>query len=144
MVDEVVKFKGLVDIGLELRVQERSLDFLEEKLADGTLEFGGNFLGLHADVHWGHGPAAIRFLGAGEHAAEGRLAGTVLAHHDYDFRVGELARFDGEVEAAQSFLHAWVAVVHCFVREVFVPYFGNAERERFVAKAEVLCRDVAV
>ena len=40
LVDEVVDFEGLVDIGLELGREEGGLDLLEEELADGALEFG--------------------------------------------------------------------------------------------------------
>jgi hypothetical protein len=40
LVDEVVYFEGLVDVGLELGGEEGGFDFFEEELADGALEFG--------------------------------------------------------------------------------------------------------
>ena len=46
LVDEVVDFEGLVDIGLELRGEERGLDLLEEELADSALEFGVDLVGV--------------------------------------------------------------------------------------------------
>ena len=110
LVDEVVELEGLVHVGLELRVQEAGLNFLEEELADRALEFGRDLLRFHADVHAGDGAGAIRLLSAGEHTAESRLACAVLAHHDDDLGVREAACFDAEVETAEGFSHGGIAV----------------------------------
>lgn len=89
LVDEIIDLEGLVDIGLELRRKESSLDTLEEELTHGTLELGCNLLRLHADVHAGHGDVAVRLLCTSEHSTESSLAGSIFTHHDNDFGVSE-------------------------------------------------------
>lgn len=100
LVDEVVHLEGLVDVGLKLGGKEGGLDLLEEELADGAGELGGDLLGLHGDVHGGDLLAVVGLEGAGEHFAEGGLSGTILTHHDDDLGVSELAGFDVQLEVA--------------------------------------------
>lgn len=144
LVDEVVELKGLVDIRLELRAQESGLDFLEEKLSDGACELGRDLLGLHRNVHRGHGGSAVWFLCAGKHSAEGSLPSPVLAHHDDDFGICKFAWLDLQVKIAQSLLHGWIVKAMVFLAYEVVTRFGDTECEGFFAEAQVLGWDVAI
>jgi len=73
LVDKVVELEGLDNIGLELGRQESSLDLLEEELADGTLELGGDGLRLHADLHLGNLLSSVGLESTSEEAAESGL-----------------------------------------------------------------------
>ena len=144
LVDEVVEFEGLDDIGLELRLQERGLDLLEEELADRALELGCDFLRFHRDVHLGDGGLAVRFLRAGKQAAEGCLSRPVLAHHDDDFGICEFTRFDFEMESSEGLLHCRILVALISVGGEVVACLGDTESQGFVAEAKILRRDVPV
>ena len=144
LVDEVVHLEGLVDVRLELGGEEGSLDLLEEELADGTGELGGDLLGLHGDVHGGNLLAVVGLEGTGEHLTEGSLSGTVLTHHDDDFRVGELTRFDVQLEVTQGLGHLGVAVGVGLVREELLTSLTDTELQRFLTETQVLGGDVTV
>lgn len=144
LIDEVVKFEGLVDVRLELRGEEGGLDLLEEQLSHRALEFGRDLLRLHADVHLRHLLAIVGLLGAGEHFTECRLACAVLAHQDNDLRVGELPFLDCEVERTQSLRHFGEGVAAGLVGQKLLAGLANAELQALLAEAQVLGRDVAV
>ena len=93
----------------------RVLDLLEQERAHGALERGRDLLRLVR-----HGKAVqvdvlpvrqgVRLEQPSEHADEGSLPGPVLAQHDHDLRVGELARLDvqgelGGAGLAEEVLH---------------------------------------
>ena len=110
LVDDVLEVHRLDDVGLELRVHKRRLDLLEQQHADRARELGRDRLRLerHCELL-----AVCLDVGrvAREQAHERRLAGTVLAKHDDDLRVGEAAGLDSELEAAESLRHGRVLVV---------------------------------
>lgn len=144
LVDKVLQLERLDDVGLELGREESLLDLLEEELADGALELGGNGLGLHADPHLGHSLLAIGLEGTGEQAAEGGLSGTVLTHHDNDLGVGEVARVNAEVKVAELLLHLGVVEGTGPVDGIFIGGLGNTEGEGLLAETQILRRNVTV
>ena len=144
LVDEVVHLQGLVDIGLELRVDEGGLDALEEQLANSTLELGCNLLGLHGDVHGRDLLVVVGLEGTCKHLTESCLTSTVLTHHDNDFGASEGTSVDLEVEVTHGLLHRRVAVILGLVQEVFVARISNTELEGLVAESEVLGGNVTV
>lgn len=144
LVDEVVHLQGLVDIGLELRVDEGGLDALEEELANGTLELGCDLLGLHGDVHGRDLLVVVGLEGTCKHLTESCLTSTVLTHHDNDFGASEGTSVDLEVEVTHGLLHRRVAVILGLVQEVFVARVSNTELEGLVAEPQVLGGNVTV
>jgi len=146
LVDEVIHLQGLVDIGLELRVQEGGLDLLEEELTDGTLEFGSDLLGLHTDVHGRNTLSAIRLLGTSEHSTESGLSGTVLSHHDEDLGIGELTGLNLQLETGGGLclVHGRVAILARLVDEELLSSFTDTELQRFLSETQVLAGNVTV
>ena len=144
LVDEVVEVQGLDHVRLELGRQEHGPDLLEEELAHGALELGRDGLRLHADGHLRHAGLAVRLQGAREHATEGGLSGTVLAHHDDDLRVSEATGVDAELEVAEGLLHGGVGERARLVRKQVIVVSGDTEGEGLVAESQVLGRNVTV
>src|SRR5438045_5508789 len=98
LINEVIQLQWFVNIRLKLRVQESCLYFLEKELTHSALEFRCDLLRLHADKHWWYFCTAIRFFHASKHSAECCFTRSILAHHNNDFRISELAGFDFKVE----------------------------------------------
>ena len=79
-----------------------------------------------------------------EHFDEGGLTSTVLAKHDDDLRVGELALLDCELEVAESLCHVRILVaIVAFLVFVTLHVFGYLERQRHLAEAKILRRHKA-
>lgn len=144
LVDKVVELERLDDIGLELRRQEGGLDLLEEQLADSAVKLGGNGLGLHADLHLRNAGLGVGLERTSKQSTEGGLAGTVLSHHDNDFRVSEVTSINAETEVAQSLLHLGVLEGARAVESKLIGTLDNAEGERLVTETQVLGGNVTI
>jgi len=144
LVDEVVHLERLVDISLELRVDEGSLDALEEELADSTLELGCDLLGLHGNVHGRDFLVAVGLESTCKHLTECRLTSTVLSHHDQNLGAGECAGLDLEVEVAHGLLHCRVGEALRLVKQEVLARITNAELQRLIAETQVLGGNVTV
>lgn len=144
LVNEVIELQGLDDIGLELGRQEGLLDLLEEELADGTVELGGDGLGLHADLHLRDAALAVGLESTGQETTEGGLASSVLTHHDNNLGVSEVTAVNAQLEVAQLLLHPGVLESAGLVDGEFVSGLGDTESKRLITESQVLGRDVTV
>src|SRR6201996_5390976 len=54
LINKIIHFERLIHVSLELRVQERGLNFLEEQLADSALELWCDGLWLHGNIKCRH------------------------------------------------------------------------------------------
>lgn len=144
LVDEIIKLEGLNDVSLELGRQEGGLDFLEEELANGALELGGDGLGLHADSHLGNLFGSVGLERSSQEATESGLSGTVLTHHDDDLGIGEGTGVNAQVEVAQGLLHGGVLESTSGLSNVLLSALRNSEGQAFVTEAQVLSGDVTI
>lgn len=144
LVDEVVHLEGLVDVGLELRVDEGGLDALEEELAHGTLELRGDLLGLHGDVHGRDLLVVVGLEGTCKHLTESCLTSTVLTHHDQNLGTGEGTGVDLEVEVAHGLLHGRVGEALGLVDQEVLARFSDTELQGLVAESQVLSGNITV
>ena len=113
-------------------------------MTDSAFKLGGNRLRLHADPHIRHTALAVWLEGTSKETTEGGLASTVLAHHDNDFRVGELARIDPKFEIAERLLHLGVLESTGLVDGELVSSLGNTEGQRLVTESQVFRGNVTV
>lgn len=144
LINEVIELKGLDDVSLELRRQESLLNLLEEQLANSTLELGGNGLGLHADSHVWDRALAVWLNSTSEETAESGLAGSILSHHDNNFRVGELSSINTKSEVAKGLLNLGVGKGTRSVNGEVVGSFSKAESKRLFTESQVLGGNVTV
>lgn len=72
------------------------------------------------------------------------LSGTVLSHHNDNFRVGELPSLDGEVEVAKRLCHLRVAILSALVGNELLACLSDTELERLFTETQVLGRNVTV
>lgn len=139
LVEETLDLEGLDDVGLELCVDKHGLDLLHEQRADAALVLGVDLLRLVRDVEHGDVLLCVGLLVAGEDADERGLSRAVLAEHDDDLRVGELARGNLEREAAEGLLHRGVLVAAVALEVLLrLGRLGELERERNFTEAHVL------
>lgn len=144
LVDEIVELQGPDNIGLELGRQESGSDLLEEELANGTLELGGDGLGLHADFHIRDRTLAIGLESTGQKSTEGGLSSSVLAHHDNNLRVGEVTRVDTESEVAKRLLDLGILESTRLVNGELISSLGNSESQGLISESQVFGGDVTV
>lgn len=144
LIDELVQLQRLDDVGLELREEESSLDLLEKKLTNGTFELWGDLLRLHADLHTGDFLITVWVQSTSEQLAESRLARTVLAHHDNDFRVSEITSLNAEMEATQGLFHLWIIKGTGSISHELISGFGNAECQRLLPETKIFGWDIAI
>jgi len=72
------------------------------------------------------------------------LSGTVLSHHNDDFRVGERTSLDGEVEFAKGLCHGWVAILSALVGKELLTGLSDTELKRLLTETQVLGRNVTI
>lgn len=144
LVDEIVELQGPDNIGLELGRQESGSDLLEEELANGTLELGGDGLRLHADFHIRDRTLAIGLESTGQKSTESGLSSSVLAHHDNNLRVGEVTRVDTESEVAKRLLDLGILESTRLVNGELISSLGNSESQGLISESQVFGGDVTV
>mmetsp|Transcript_16970 Transcript_16970/g.36917 ORF Transcript_16970/g.36917 Transcript_16970/m.36917 type:complete len:509 (-) Transcript_16970:689-2215(-) len=102
LVHEALDLHGLHDVRVELGVHVALADLGVQHGAHAHLALGGDLLGLVAHVELGDllPRVVVRRQHARQHADERRLARAVLAEHDEDLRVGEVALLHVQDELA--------------------------------------------
>lgn len=101
LIHDIIDKERVHDVRLELRMDVSVTDFLMEQLTDGALMLGADLLGFVGDIELGNFVGA--FVGletAGKHPDHRRLARSVLAEHDDNFRVAEFALLHRQTEFA--------------------------------------------
>lgn len=144
LVNKVIEFERLDDVGLELGRQEHGPNLLEKELANSAVELGGDGLGFHADGHLGNSLLAIRLKRTCQETTEGGLASTVLAHHDDDFGISKATSVDVELEVSKSLLHGGVLERARLVGIDIFSSFRDAEGKGLVTETKVLGGNVAI
>lgn len=100
LVVERLQLQWLDDVSDELRVHVCVSDLLMQQLSNRSLRLRTDLLRFVADVENGDLYSVVRLESSRHHADKRRLPGSVFAQHDDDFRVGELAFLDVELEAS--------------------------------------------
>ena len=100
LVVERLQLERLDDVSDELGVDVRVPNLVVQKLSHGSLRLGTDLLRLVADVEHGDLDAVVGFEATRHHADERCLTGAVLAQHDDDLGIRELAFLDAQLETS--------------------------------------------